>query len=510
MKTTGYIIFLLFVFTVRLLPGQDVDLGTDAQRDAGQELYLDKCAHCHGESGDGEGVAGPYFRPRPRDFTAGTYKFRSTASGELPSDTDIMRSIREGMPYTGMPPWPNLSEDQVTNLMYHLKTYSDDFAGPFGEVEEIPVPDAPNLTDDSIERGQEVYVENQCFDCHGYNGLGNGDSAPTLEDKWGIHIKPADLTKRWTFRNGQTREDIWRTITTGLDGSPMPSYEFDSPEDQWALVDFVYSLSRDEPEYSTVAFARGIEGELDITQGDALFAGADLAFFPIVGQVIEPGRAFFPGVNAVEVAAVYNASDIAVMLKWHDMSAQRSGSNSLTADVGAYVEEAELDSTLIVSDAVALLFPSVVPEGTEKPYFMLGDDDHPVDIWFGDMGTQSADVFVGRGSTDIQNGTGGLEMYAQYDEGEWTAIFKRTRLMEEGLSFEEEQFIPIAFSIWDGFYKERGNKRGLSSWYALYMEPMEQESPVVPMLSYSLITLLLSLGVVSLVRRKFKDYPSEL
>jgi hypothetical protein len=69
-----------------------------------------------------------------------------------------------------------------------------------------------------------------------------------------------------------------------------------------------------------------------------------------------------------------------------------------------------------------------------------------------------------------------------------------------------EAFTPIAFSIWDGFYKERGNRRGLSSWYSLYLEPLEQESAVGPMLTYGLITLLLSLGIVGVVRWKYKGY----
>ena len=80
---------------------QEPDLGTDAQREAGKVLYDAKCAHCHGLTGDGIGPATDYLRPAPRDFTSSTFKFRSSMSGELPSDEDIKRSIREGMPYTG-------------------------------------------------------------------------------------------------------------------------------------------------------------------------------------------------------------------------------------------------------------------------------------------------------------------------------------------------------------------------------------------------------------------------
>ncbi len=376
-------------------------------------------------------------------------------------------------------------------------------------MEEIAVPSAPSITEEQMTRGKELFEINQCMDCHGDQGRGNGKSAPTLADKWDIHIKPADLTKRWTFRNGGTQQDIWRTVTTGLDGSPMPAYEFDTPEDKWALVNYVYSLSEDEPNYGTAVFATGTSDELDISQGQALFANARRSYFPIVGQVVEPGRSFYPGVNGLEVAAVYNENDIAFLLVWHDMDAQLDGSNSPAMDPGTFDVSAELDSTVMYSDAAALIFPSEMPAGTVKPYFMFGDSKNPVDIWFKDLAKSNAELFEGKGSGNVQPISGALESYSNYENGEWTLILKRSRVDEEGLSFAEEQFVPVTFSVWDGFYKERGNKRGISSWYYVYLEAMVQESPVGPMLGYGLLTLLLSVGLVGVMRWKFKDYAEE-
>ncbi len=509
LKKFHCLIALLFA-GVQLSFAQDFDLGTDAQREAGRALYMDKCSQCHGDAGAGDGVAGQYFRPQPRDFTAAMYKFRSTANGEVPSDNDIIRSIREGMPYSGMPAWPNLANEEVRNLMYHLKTYSDFFTGTFAEVEEIAVPRAPSITEEQLAEGRELFELNQCIDCHGEYGLGDGKSGPTLADKWDIHIKPADLTKRWTFRNGGTQEDIWRTVTTGLDGSPMPAYEFDTPEDKWALVNYVYSLSEDAPNYATAIFAKGVPGgDLDVSQGQDLFADASRSYFPIVGQVIEPGRSFYPGINGLEVASVYNEEEIAFLLVWHDMDAQTDGSNSPSMDPGTFDVAAELDSTVMYSDAAALIFPSEMPAGTAKPYFMFGDSKNSVDIWFQDLAKSNAELFEGKGSNNIQAASEAIASYANYDNGEWTLVFKRSRVNEEGLSFNEEQFIPVAFSVWDGFYKERGNKRGVSSWYHVYLEAMVRESPVGPMLTYGFLTLLLSLGLVGFMRWKFSGYGEE-
>ena len=44
------------------------DLGTDAQRESGKQLYLKFCAQCHGDKGDGEGYATPHLNPKPREL----------------------------------------------------------------------------------------------------------------------------------------------------------------------------------------------------------------------------------------------------------------------------------------------------------------------------------------------------------------------------------------------------------------------------------------------------------
>jgi hypothetical protein len=42
---------------------------------------------------------------------------------------------------------------------------------------------------------------------------------------------------------------------------------------------------------------------------------------------------------------------------------------------------------------------------------------------------------------------------------------------DNDLQFEEAKFIPIGFSAWDGSNGETGNKRAISAWYFLYLEP---------------------------------------
>jgi len=492
---------MLLPVSVAPAVAQNVQLGTDTERADGKILYDQKCAHCHGTDGDGNGPAKLFLRPEPRDFTASTFKFRTTASGELPSDDDMRRSIRNGMPYTAMPPWPSLSEKEISNLVYYIKTFSSDFSGPFGEVESLEMPDAPSITDETIARGRDIYVENQCFDCHGQRGLGNGKSAPTLTDQWNQPIRAADLSKRWTFRGGGSREDIYRTFTTGLDGSPMPSFEVNPLEDRWALVDYVYSLSGDSPDYATVVTATFSADPIDLSAPESAFSGAVDAYFPVVGQVIEPGRDFYPSVNGIDVAAVYDADQVVFRLRWNDMRAETTGANSPDMEVPVWPNDT--DTTVAYADAVALQFPSEMPSGTELPYFLFGDRKRPVDLWFVNLAGTSADHYTGEGSGQLTMDGPSIASSAQFDDGRWTVYLSRSRTEDGHIAFEEGTFVPVSFSIWDGFARERGNRRGLTAWYHVYLDVAEKESPVLPMLAYGLITLFIGLGITFVARRRY-------
>lgn len=67
--------------------------------------------------------------------------------------------------------------------------------------------------------GLDLHKELGCFICHREDG--RGTKIP-LHDERGLSIKPVDPTRQETFGNGTSHEDIYRTIMTGLDGTPMP------------------------------------------------------------------------------------------------------------------------------------------------------------------------------------------------------------------------------------------------------------------------------------------------
>jgi hypothetical protein len=148
--------------------------------------------------------------------------------------------------------------------------------------------------------------------------------------------------------------------------------------------------------------------------------------------------------------------------------------------------------------------PSQTPAGARKPYFLFGDAQNPVDLWFFDLTRSEPLQFTGRGSGDIAaNDTGDLTGVASYDQGEWSAIFKRPLRPSAGAPFTPGEFLPIAFSVWDGLARERGSRRGLTAWYSIYVEPELVPSAVGPMIKTALAILAVELVLIVWVRRRY-------
>jgi mono/diheme cytochrome c family protein len=524
------------------------DVGTEAQRQSGKTLYLKYCSQCHGDKGDGEGYAAPHLYPRPRNFTTGKFKVRTTPNGALPIHQDLVNIIRRGMPYTSMPPWPALSDQEVSDLAYFITTFSPNFSNKENVPQPVSLPSAPNSSKESIELGKKLYVDTGCVRCHGTLGRGDGPSAPTLKDDWDPPIRAADLAQSWTFRGGSSREDIFRTMSTGFNGTPMPSFSDSlTPEQRWAITDFIVSLAgTDGPGYTDLVIAKHVEDPIDLARGTRSFESAPPARFPVVGQIMEPGRAFHPPATAVIVQAIYDAESIAFLVRWHDRTAEKTGTNGPSlpvppdeeeesAPAGAqpagtspfgeeevtpgstqkpeqnpFAEEEKAAPAVKASefsDALAIQIPSQAQTGARKPYFIFGDGQNSVDLWFFDLARSAPLQFTGKGSGDIApNATGDVTGAASYDQGEWSVVFKRPLRATSGAPFTPGEFLPIAFSVWDGFSRERGNRRGLTAWYSIYVEPEVVPSAVGPMVKTALFILVIELAVIGWVRWRYGSH----
>ena len=219
----------------------------------GKEVYQTRCMGCHGVKGDGNGPAATFlFNQRPRNFNLGVFKFRVTQK-PVPTDGDLLRTITRGVRGTAMPAWYELPLNDriavIEYIKYELAVDRSDPTKPYAYFVEEPagaplvVGPAPAPSAELINHGKDVWQSAKCWECHGHTGKGDGEKAAGLKDDFGFPVRPANLTSG-QFKSGPAVEDIFRTMSTGLSGTPMPSYRDSLSEaDRWALAYYILSLS---------------------------------------------------------------------------------------------------------------------------------------------------------------------------------------------------------------------------------------------------------------------------
>ena len=252
--TTGRSLFDYPATTGNIEPVSEGIPVTPRLLEHGEWVFRGLCIGCHGINGDGNGAvwelgdlyAKEHKLPRkPRDFTEAVYKLRSTPSGSLPTDTDLFKSMSRGLVLNqDMPAFKFLPERDRWAVIAYIKSFSDRWEeeeewqeDPI-EISEPPLPDAA-----MVEAGVGVYELMQCKQCHGPKGKGDGPSAAGLEDDAGLPIVPRDFSDASQFVGSSDPKGIYQTFTTGLDGTPMPSFaDFLGETQRWQLVWYVISL----------------------------------------------------------------------------------------------------------------------------------------------------------------------------------------------------------------------------------------------------------------------------
>jgi len=141
----------------------------------------------------------------------------------------------------------HLSERERWAVTEYLKTFSPRFKTEKA-VEPLAIPAKLSVNSELIALGKAKYEEAGCGACHGADGKGDGPSSKELKDDSGNSISPTDLTLK-PFKSGPEPQDLFQTLSTGLNGTPMPSYvEALSAKDRWALVAYVVSIAtREQP-----------------------------------------------------------------------------------------------------------------------------------------------------------------------------------------------------------------------------------------------------------------------
>jgi len=244
----------------------------------GRDVYMQRCWQCHGETGDGAGPAAAQLYPRPRDYRRGIFKFTSSPYGSKPRRSDLVRTVKLGVPGTSMPSFAILSEAELAAVVDYVLVLThrgelefqvaleaegadeldaDAVAGLAGEIVTDwntaestavnPETPKPEFTSEHVTRGKQAFLTKGCSKCHGEDGRGQtrDNLESKLVDVWGHPTRAADLTSGM-LHGGREPIDIYRRIYAGINGTPMPEFKTAlaaEPDTIWDLVSYVLYVS---------------------------------------------------------------------------------------------------------------------------------------------------------------------------------------------------------------------------------------------------------------------------
>lgn len=213
----------------------------------GKYVYERNCIVCHGQRGDGNGELSPTLKPKPRSFREGMFKFRTTPLGTLPSDDDLRHTIRHGLSGTAMGMFTQLSDEEVNAVITYVKSFSRRWRKQENYAEPVELSPAPAWLKDAAAvkthalAGAKLFAAN-CAACHGEKADGKGLAAVALKDIWGLPAAPSDL-RQPHLRCGDKPDDIFRILATGMNGTPMVSFEKTLTEAQrWDIIAHIMSI----------------------------------------------------------------------------------------------------------------------------------------------------------------------------------------------------------------------------------------------------------------------------
>ena len=460
----------------------------------GATVYKHMCVYCHGEDGNGGGKAMAYLYPWPRDFRKGVFKHRSTPTGSLPLDRDIYQTIARGVPGTSMPAWGNaLTEEETWSVVQYIKTFSSRF-GKEDPKDPVTVAPAPLSTPERVKRGEGLFDELRCSRCHGTDLKGSGSLADELYDIWDHRAFVYDLTNPNTFKFGFEKEDIYLTLTTGLDGSPMKAYNHLTRQERWDLVFFIKSKIRaealQEAQYETDLKTNATDEEIDLDPDNPIWND-----IPVQNVHMIPLSARANPVNRIQFQSVVNDEGIAFRLEWDDPIADRTSSRHQDFKDAIAMEFA-------LGDVLLHKF------GHNEPFFGMGNRGKVVNIWqwradwqteietkekleYATKGMDMDTMIFGGEVNPVDSlnpfrdvpveelnaeGFGTLTPQPQtkqnvlgkgvWKDGKWRVVFYRAleSLNKWDIKFRSKQPVLISFAVWDGAHQDRNGRKVVSMW----------------------------------------------
>jgi hypothetical protein len=320
------------------------------------------------------------------------------------------------------------------------------------------------------------------------------------------------------MKGGSKLQDIYRTLTAGIGGTPMPSYADSlSEQERWGLVYYVLSLAGKPaptpiPQEATTIASRFVNTALPTDPFASLWQQEKRAAILTRTLWLRPKQ-----IEVVRVASLHNGKEIGFLLEWDDpvMNEQALRHEDFR-------------------DAAAVQFPLQPGE----PSYIMGEQTGPVNIWHwkadwqadlarfrdiqdrypnmtwdeypfvkgashGDNGqvriataAHNPTYLAGWGAgnlfstpsrqTPVENlnaiGLGTLTSqpadrqtvkgYGTWADGKWRVVM--VRALRTGhirdIQFEPGTTVPVAFAIWDGAQGDRDGRKAVSTWQHLKLE----------------------------------------
>ena len=406
-----------------------------------------------------------------------------------------------------------------------------------------------------LKRGKKLFKEAKCFLCHGEDGKADGQITTTLKGKWGLPYNARNLTKSWLFKGGNAASDIHRTLTTGINETPMGSYaDYLTAEDRWHLTHYVKSISHDMKTEVVLKSKLLTVGDLPDSPGDEVWDTVSPVELPMAGQIVASPRFWTPSANSIKIRSMYNNEDIVFLIEWDDMTNEQSE---------------------VYSDAVALQFPTKIPEGLKKPYFAMGGSGKSVVLWHWRAYEESLHAAEKEADDDSETATDGGSVVAEeqeetghveekdvqeghtesaeeekvketpeekfqgfmtiremnakgfknlsvqpsnsqdskgkgyWENGKWKVMITRPLVTGDkkiDVQFETGKLIPYALALWDGSNKEIGGQKSITSWYYLTLEITTPKSVYL----YVIIAIIMATSILFWVIGRIRRFPPEI
>jgi mono/diheme cytochrome c family protein len=464
---------------------------------AGKVVYDAHCAACHGPEGKGDGEARYLLFPKPADFTAGQFKLRSSAPGDLPSDEDLLRALARGVPGAGMPSFAFLSNEQRRAVVQYVKSFA---SGVAARVQQAPIAidpgPAPPNSSEGVAAGQAVYEKLQCALCHGFNGDGQGEATGGLFDRAGMRVRPRDFT-RGPYKGGADARDIYLRIATGMEGTPMPAFGDNviTAQERWQLAYYLKSLCA----APTCAAAEGNEGAPLVSTRRPETTAMDDPLSP-VWRTMPPLRVgLYPLWNEgspppdLLVRSINDGRTVAFLFEWSDPT-----------------KDDRTDKPEQFSDAVAAQFFS----GSAFAPLTMGRPGADVTIWYWNAKWQrdtdrtasaapknphpwmieetypfpaAAARELGNARAQMQRAASAEEVTASgfgtvtaapaseqrlagkgvWSAGQWHVVLSRKIESSAGAALGNE--IKVAFALWNGAQGDRAGQKAISTWHVVQL-----------------------------------------